>query len=276
MSHESNVAEHYSHGSLLESIQNSISKLGKTPASINIEDLAPVDEFHIGGREASERFLSQLNFTDQKHILDIGCGLGGAARFVAHRYKSRVTGIDLTTEYIETGKALCSWLRLDKQVHLEQGSALAMPFVDASFDGAYMMHVGMNIADKTRLFSEIYRVLRPGSSFGVYDVMRVGEGQLHYPVPWATLPETSALATPVEYQQALRDAGFRLNAEHNRRDFAVRFFEALQAKNQAGGGLPALGLHILMGASTGLKIQNMIANINAGIIAPIELHAHKG
>jgi 2-polyprenyl-3-methyl-5-hydroxy-6-metoxy-1,4-benzoquinol methylase len=98
MSNDKVVSEHYSHGNLLNAIQASLAKLGKTVDSVTIEDLAPVDEFHIGGRPATETFIDQLNFSEQDHILDVGCGLGGASRYVANKYNNHVTGIDLTRE----------------------------------------------------------------------------------------------------------------------------------------------------------------------------------
>lgn len=163
MSDNQSVSGHYQHGDLLNAIQGAIAKLGKTIENITIDDLASVDEFHIGGRQATANFLSQLNFSAQDHLLDVGCGLGGTGRYVAQKYKSRVTGIDLTEEYIETGKTLSSWLKLEQQINLQLGNALCLPFPDQSFDGGYMMHVGMNIDQKEQLFAEIQRVLRPGS-----------------------------------------------------------------------------------------------------------------
>lgn len=275
MSNEKAVSEHYLHGDLLEAIQAAITRLGKTVDSVTIEDLAPVDEFHIGGRLATEKFLDQLNFSAHDHVLDVGCGLGGASRFVASKYNNHVTGIDLTQEYIDTGKALCAWVGLDRNITLQQGSALAMPFQDETFDGGYMMHVGMNIEDKARLFAEICRVLRPGSFFGVYDVMRHKDGELAYPVPWATERSTSKLATPDGYRQTLSDAGFEVVKETNRRDFALDFFEQLRAKTEADGGPPPLGLHTLMQESTAGKIRNMIDNITQDFIAPVEIIAEK-
>ena len=87
-----------------------------------------------------------------------------------------------------------------------------MPFADRSFDGAYMMHVGMNIEDKAALCAEVSRVLRPGARFGIYDVMRTGDGEIAYPVPWATTAATSFLAQPAQYRQALEAAGFSVIA----------------------------------------------------------------
>ncbi|MFT7531375.1 MAG: 2-polyprenyl-3-methyl-5-hydroxy-6-metoxy-1,4-benzoquinol methylase [Gammaproteobacteria bacterium] len=118
MSYDQSVPNHYQHGSLLAAIESALPALGKTINSVNIEDLAPVDEFHIGGRLATENLFNQFNFRKDHHILDIGCGLGGAARYVAANYHTQVSGIDLTPEYIETGTELCSWLGLSRKITL--------------------------------------------------------------------------------------------------------------------------------------------------------------
>ena len=86
---------------------------------------------------------------------------------------------------------ICGWVGLNDRISLHQGSALSMPFADGAFDGAYMLHVGMNIEDRAKLCSEVHRVLRPGSLFGIYDVMKTGDGELTYPVPWATTAASS-------------------------------------------------------------------------------------
>ncbi len=276
MSYEKTVSEHYTHGELLGAIQDSIIKMGKTIDHVTIDDLAPVDEFHIGGRQATDHLLDQVNFSGDDHILDVGCGLGGACRYVANKYNNRVTGIDITQEYIDVGVALCAWVGLDKRVSLHQGSALAMPFEDGTFDGAIMLHVGMNIDDKAGLFAEVYRVLRPDSYFCVYDIMQLKGGDLIYPVPWATDMSTSKLATPDQYAQALKTAGFSSSKENIRRNFALEFFGNMRSKVQASGGPPPLGLHTLMQESTAVKVKNMIHNIETGLIAPVEIIARKG
>src|SRR5262245_28853954 len=142
MSELSDVSKHYAHGALTEAIRSGLTSLGKSTDKVKIDDLEPVDEFHIGGRRASDDFLDQLAFGAQTQVLDVGCGLGGPARFAANRYGSKVTGIDLTAEFVETGNTLCKWVGQDERISL-QGSALAIPFTDGSFDAAYMLHVGM-------------------------------------------------------------------------------------------------------------------------------------
>lgn len=269
------VADHYTHGALIDAIERGITALGKTTATITLDDLAPVDEFHIGGRRASIAFLDQLGLGEAVTTLDVGCGIGGASRFTASHYGAAVTGIDLTAEYVATGQVICDWLGLSQQVQLREASATALPFADASFDRAFMMHVGMNIPDKAAVCREVARVLKPGGCFGIYDVMRIGPGELTFPVPWATTAATSAVASPEEYRTALTDAGLTLESERNRHGFALEFFEELKAKTMAAGGPPPLGLHILMGATAPLKVQNMLDNISAGRIAPVEMIGRK-
>ena len=269
------VSNHYTHGSLLDAIRAGVEALGKSPDTVSVHDLGPVEEFHIGGRAATESFLDQLDLSSDHHVLDVGCGLGGASRFVAQQYGSRVTGIDLTQEYIETGRVLCSWVGLEHRIALDQGTATAMSYPDGTFDKAYMMHVGMNIADKQLLASELHRVLRPGGYLGIYDVMRAGDGDLTFPVPWAATAEASVVASPEEYKTALRAVGFQITAERNRRDFALDFFARLQASAIAAKGPPPLGLHILMGETAPMKVKNMIENISENRLAPVELIAEK-
>jgi len=182
-------------------------------------------------------------------------------------------GIDLTDQYVSAGRKLCEWVGLQKQVCLEQGDATATSFPDDKFDQAYMLHVGMNIADKVGLFSEIRRVLKTGGTFGIYDIMRIGQGELTYPVPWATTANGSALGSAEEYKQALQMAGFTVTAERCRRDFALEFFERMQANMAAAEGPPPLGLHILMGEDAPTKLGNMIQGISQDRIAPIEIVA---
>lgn len=275
MTYNKIVAAHYSHGDLLNAIKSSIKNLGKTIDTVTVDDLAAVDEFHIGGRMATEHFLSQLNFSARDNVLDVGCGLGGAARYAAQHFNVSVTGVDVTTEYIETGNTLSSWVKLDSSVRLQRESATSMSFPDASFDGGYMLHVGMNIEDKIQLFSEIYRVMHPGSYFGIYDVMRFNDGELSYPVPWAAENNSSRLETLDHYKKTLLQTGFEIKAENNRREFSLKFFQDIYTSTKAAGGPPPLGLHTLMQESTAEKTRNMIKNITAGYIAPVEIIVRK-
>jgi ubiquinone/menaquinone biosynthesis C-methylase UbiE len=275
MNKEIEVSTHYEHGSLIKVIEDGFNREGKAPSDITLDDMSVIDEFHIGGRQASEEFLDQLQLEERSLVLDVGCGLGGPARFVASRFGCLVSGIDLTQEYVDTGNVLSNWVGLDKKVILQQGSAMALPFPDGQFDAAYMMHVGMNIADKKSLFSEVFNVLKPGGIFGIYDVMQVGSGEMEYPAPWAASENTSALASPQDYRTGLKEAGFNILATRERGDFAVEFFENIKRRMTEMTEEPLLGLHVLMGKDAKTKVANVLTSIKEGSIAPVELIAQR-
>ncbi len=270
MTIEQTIAQHYTHGSLEAAILDGLRHSGKNADRLDPDDLAPADEFHIGGRQATVEFAEQLGLRPGLELLDIGSGFGGPARYFAHHRKCRVTGIDLTDEYVRVAGALSQRAGLTDEVKFVQGSALSLPFPAGSFDGAYMLHVGMNIADKATLFGQVKRVLKPGGTFGVYDVMRIGAGDLTFPVPWARTAETSFVADAGDYRRLLREAGFDVRKERERRAFAIEFFKKIQAR-VAESGLPPLGTHIAMGADFPHKVRNLVANLENGLLAPIEM-----
>jgi ubiquinone/menaquinone biosynthesis C-methylase UbiE len=268
---EQRVAQHYAHGSLEQAILAALVALGADLARLTPADLAPVDEFHIGGRQATADFAAQLEFAPGSELLDIGCGLGGASRYFAHERGCRITGIDLTPEYVAIANALATRVGLAGAVTYRQGSALELPFAAASFDGSYMFHVGMNIANKQKLFAEVRRVLKPGGTFGIYDIMREAEGDLDFPVPWATTAETSFVESVADYERRLESGGFSVRKVRSRREFAIDFFNQFRARASAAGGPPSLGLHLLMGSSASQKVANMIDNLQRGLIATVEI-----
>ncbi len=267
---EQSVARHYTHGSLEDEILRALTSSGKDINRLEPADLAPVDEFHIGGRQATIDFAEQLGTSRGTHLLDIGCGLGGASRYFAHALECRVSGIDLTEEYVRVAGNLARRAGLGERVSYREGSALSLPFASATFDGAYMLHVGMNIANKAVLFAETRRVLKPQGVLGVYDVMREADGELAFPVPWAASAENSFVDSAATYRRLLEEAGFTVERERSRRDFAIDFFRRMRAQ-AAQSGPPPLGLHILMGPTAPQKIANMVANLEKGLIAPTEI-----
>ena len=166
MSAKPDITSHYTKGDLLARLDKALAADGADPAQPTLEQLAPYDQFHGRGWEATaelaDALASEFKVTKDDHLLDVGCGIGGPARYLARRFGCRVTGIDLTAEFVEAARTLNARLGLDARVRFEQGDALAMPFEKASFAGAYSMNVSMNIADKPALYRELRRVLRPG------------------------------------------------------------------------------------------------------------------
>ena len=152
MNIEQQVSTHYSRENLEQKILGALEKSGKDLKSLSSDDLAALDNFHVGERAAIEELAGFMALQPGMHLLDVGCGVGGPARFFAER-GYQVTGIDLTEEFVHVAESLTRMLKLDRKAQFRQGSALEMSFAPGTFDGAYMIHVGMNIQDKAGLVS---------------------------------------------------------------------------------------------------------------------------
>jgi len=198
---------------------------------------------------------------------------------------ARIEGVDLTPEYVSVGSEINRWPQIEASFiggvvpHLVQGSALALPFPDESFSKIVMLHVGMNIEDKGRLFAEYRRVLKPGGLLGVFDIMRTADGDLPFPMPWSSIPETSFVQTPEAYRAALGQAGLVVRHEENRREAIMEALAKQLQSSSAGAGADApkssLTLGILMGESFPQKGQNISAMAKAGVIAPVFITARR-
>ena len=272
MSTEAAVAGHYGRGRLEELILAAVAREGKDPENLSAVDLAAADEFHVGGLEATQELARQMALRVGLRMLDVGSGLGGPARYFAAEHGCAVTGIDLTKEFVRVAQSLTARTKLDHLVEFRVGSALELPFAPGAFDAAYMLHVGMNISDKAGVFREVRRVMKPGGLFAVFDMVRIGDGAIRYPVPWALSEETSFVGTVQEYRDALEGAGFRVEQERGRGAFSIAFTERMIAR-MAQGGPPALGLHLLMGEKTPVMIGNVLAAMKEGVLEPMELFA---
>jgi ubiquinone/menaquinone biosynthesis C-methylase UbiE len=274
MNVEQRIAEHYARDALERAILDALGVSGKDIDHLQPADLSPVDEFHIGGRQATIDFAEELGVRPGMHLLDVGCGIGGPSRYFANDRQCRVTGIDLTDEYVRVASALAQRVGLSQMVSYQQGSASALPFAPATFDGAYMLHVGMNISDKAAVFAAVRRVLRPGGNFGIYDVLRERDGDLMFPVPWASQASMSFLESAATYRDLLEHAGFVVVKHRSRRAFAIEFFRQLGARAEQNAASPSpLGLQLLMGGDAPQKIANVVASLDAGLISPTEVIA---
>jgi ubiquinone/menaquinone biosynthesis C-methylase UbiE len=273
MNIEQQVANYYSRGKLEDNILGLLRSAGKNPEQLRADDLAPVDEFHLGGREATQALSDFMQLRAGMHLLDVGCGIGGPARYFTER-GCQVTGIDLTEEFVRIAESFTRMVKLERMAHFRQASALELPFAADTFDGAYTIHVCMNIADKAGVFREVARVLKPNARFAIYDLMRSAEGALAFPVPWAQTQETSFVASMEEYRQGLEGAGFRIEHQRDRRQFALEFMQRMMA--QSASGPPALGVHVLMGEQAPLMLKNVYTAIASGTLSPVELVAING
>ena len=272
---DSNVQGHYNRQGLYKAILAALTAAGKDVYHLKLEDLAPIDEFHIGGREATRDLASQVNLNSNHKVLDVGSGVGGASRYLASEYGCQIIGIDLSDEYCRVAQSFANRLGLASHVTYRQGSALEMPFDDNSFDVVWTQHAAMNIADKPNLYSEIARVLRPKGHFAMYDVLAGPVSPLHYPVPWATDSSISFLVTPDKLRELLEASGLNILNWRDTSEIGRVWFKEVAAKMQQQGGSPALGFHILLGPDFRVMAQNQVLNLNENRIVLIECVAQK-
>lgn len=247
-------------GGLVAAIGSALDAAGMDRSDLRTADLAPVDEFHIRGRAATLEIVEALHLTPASHVLDLGSGLGGPARTVAELTGCTVTGIDLTAEFCEVATALSAWTGLSDRTRFLVGDATATGLPDASVDAAMTVHVAMNIADKPALYAEAYRVLRPGGRFVVYDVLQGEGGDVRYPVPWASDPSTSFLATPEQMRAMLPAAGFDVVAETDSSDDSLEWFQQVRARIERDGP-PPVTFAAFLGDAFGQMAANQVANL---------------
>ncbi len=248
--------------------------MGKDINNITPSDLAPVDEFHIRGREATVELADRAGVIPGLRVLDVGSGLGGSVRYLAAERECHATGVDLTEEYIEVSSALARLVGLEGKVDFYQASALDLPFDDGAFDVVWTEHTQMNIEDKDAFYREIARVLKIGGRLVFHDIFQGDGGDPHYPVPWAEDSSISFLASVDTLKRTLERSGLDIRDWADKSQHSLEWFAAIVEKMKDSGP-PPLGLHLLMGETARVKFQNQISNLQERRITVIQAVAEK-
>ncbi len=268
------IADHWGRGDVYGLIVSALNKMSKPLEGLTVEDLAPVDHFHARGLPATVELADRLPIKAGQVILDIGCGLGGPARYMAKRFQCNVSGIDITGPFVEAANKLTALLRMQGQVKIGHGDGQRLPYPDSHFDGAYTQHVTMNVADRPRFFTEAYRVLKPGAFFALTEHGLGPKGDPHYPVPWSADGSGSYLVTPSETRAILEKSGFEaIVVEDTGAKYLAGYKQAIERAEK--GALPPLGIHILLGETASQKSRNAARNIEERRTHPIQLICRK-
>jgi len=260
---------YYSPNDLYNKIIAGLNKLGKDLSRVTLDDLQPVDEFHIRGDAATKELIELAAFTPDMHILDVGCGIGGSSRRLSHETGCRVTGIDLSNEYIDTADRLTRLLSMQEKVAFHACSALELPFEDNAFDGIWSLQMNMNVEDKLGWLEETCRVLKPGGRAVLYEVCGGVNTPLYFPVPWAQDDSMSFLVPPGSFRELITSAGFTIDVWNDKTSLARKAFE--NAKEPVGEPvLPVLGVYLLVGDDIQAKAYNLHRNLEENRVSLVQ------
>jgi ubiquinone/menaquinone biosynthesis C-methylase UbiE len=269
------ICSHYTRGDLLQRLNAALATDGADPQRPTAAALSPYDHFHGRGLEATEDAAALVRPGPTDHLLDVGSGLGGPARYFAARFGCKVSGIDLTEEFCDVARHLTRLLGQDRSVDFHAGNALAMPFADGRFDGAYSMNVSMNIADKAALYRELHRVLKPGGWLLLSEIAQGVGGELDYPTPWAANAQASFLATPRQTELGLLAAGFEVLHLQDTAAKALDYGVRSRAAVARGERPPHRAVKLILGELASIAMAHSAQSLADGRAVPIEVLARK-
>jgi SAM-dependent methyltransferase len=261
------VREHYSAMGLTDRIKSAVATLAPEGQTLTVVQLAPLDQFHTGGILATAELATAAGLEPSTRVLDIGCGIGGPARYLAATFGCQVIGVDLSSSFVDAATYLTASCVLSDRVTFQVGDARHLPFEDSAFDALFLQHSAMNIEDRPSLYAEVHPVLAPGGRFATYDLV-LREGDLVYPTPWARDASTSFLLTERHTRTTLEQARFQAVLWRDDTQTAFDWFNAVMSVPPQSG--PNLG--VVIGPDFPIIIGNLARNIREnrlGVLAAV-------
>jgi len=257
------VADHYTISGLGNQILKSLEAAGRDINQLTVDDLAPVDEFHLRGRIATEELLKLADLQPEFLVLDVGSGLGGTSRYLASTVDCKVIGLDLTEEYCLVAEMLSDKVGLSDRTVFKHGSALELPFPDSYFDVVWTEYVQMNIRNKKLFYSEMKRVLKPDGRIVFHDIFAGNNGnslEFHFPVPWAADSSISYLIDINDLELIFEELELVKIHWIDKTHVSINFLDDVLKKVDKDGWMP-VGLHLLMGDNAETKFNNLLKNL---------------
>jgi SAM-dependent methyltransferase len=264
------MSDHWGTGDVFAQILDAMKVAGIDPEKLTVQQLAPVDHFHARGLPATKDLADVLPIRAGDRLVDIGCGLGGPARYLAERFGCEVDGIDITGPFVAAGNRLTEMVGLTGRVTIRHGDGQRLPYENERFEGAYTQHVTMNVADRERFFAEAFRVLKPGAFFALTEHGLGEVGDPHHPVPWSEDGSGEYLVRPDETAALLERVGF---AGILVTDTGAKYLEGYRSAIALAetGKLPTFGVHLLLGETAPQKVRNAARNIEEGRTRPVQI-----
>lgn len=268
------ISDHWGKGDVYSRILETMELAGIDPNTLTIEQLAPVDHFHARGFPATVELADALPIREGDTLVDIGCGIGGPARYLAKRFNCRVEGIDITAPFIDAANKLSALVAMQDAVRCQNGDGQKLPYEDETFNGGYSQHVLMNVPDRTAFFAEAFRVLKPGAFFALTEHGLGPVGEPHHPVPWSEDGSGAYLMRPSDTVDVLKETGF-VNIEVT--DTGEKYLQGYKAAMAlaAKGKAPVFGTHILLGELAPQIVKNAARNIEERRTQPVQIICRK-
>lgn len=262
LEYEEAVNDQYGQSNLGTKILSILKSKGIEDMNLIQEALDPIEELHLRGRRTTLELAQEANLNENMKVLDIGCGLGGSARTLVSNFGCNVTGIDLCEEFCRAADLINERLGYIGNIEIQKGNALNMPFNNSSFDIIFIQYVSMNIKNKERLFSEIYRLLRPRGRLALHTICAGPVDHIHFPVFWANTPSINFLTSPNELRQIIDISGFK---EILWRDDTKRILEEIQTMSSEPPSNKPIPISLdLIHTDLSKKWKNQVRNLKEG------------
>ena len=271
---KSDIENFWTRGDIFSRVHQAMSEAGLINKKLEIEELFPIDQYHARGIAATVDLGKRMPISKNQKIIDIGCGLGGPARYYAKEFKCFITGIDITPSFIEIGNEFNRLTSMSDNVELLVGNGEVLDFDNETFDGAYSQHVTMNISNREKFFSEAFRVLKKDSFFAFTEHGLGPEGNPIFPLPWANSLEMSFLLPPQKTILILKDIGFSDIKIIETAEKYISGYEKL-IKLKSENKKPILGIHVIGGESMSERSRNSMQSIKENKTLPFEIVCKK-
>ncbi|GLR63069.1 class I SAM-dependent methyltransferase [Marinospirillum insulare] len=268
--HQDLLTSHYADERLAIRLQEALVAEGLNPEQLTLDDIAAIDQLHVGGRRSSRQLAEQASFLPAQKVLDLGCGTGGSSRLLVDEYGLQVVGVDITQPFVDVAQWLTQATGLTARTKFICADAQCLPLEDESFDAVWSQHTLMNLPDLAKGLAEVNRVLKPSGRLLLHEVLQGDNLEaLAFPVPWADTASTSHLIKPAELEKQLTTAGFVKVTQQEVTEQALNWRKKHTDK-EARGQTGILTPQLIFGPRFLQMGKNLMANLAAGKVRLIE------